>query len=459
MGFVIRGTNFQAWENFEVGVSGLTVLIGDSNEGKSSLSRALRGLVRNELGAHFVRHGTKKLEVSLAIDGKTIAASRTRSGSTKYLVNGEDKFESVGRDIPQPVQDLAMGEIEIGKESIDPVFARQGSAQFMLEESASALNAVLGAFSSTERLEAGKSEAKGRIGELNREAGLLAGQLRQAEEVRAKLVALDERAQAIASAIDDMTPEIARQENAAQVLAELIERRTRLDRLKGLINRLAVPDTGKTEHSLRTATSLSQLISARVRHTRLRGFVEKLATPDVGALLVQVEVIRLLGLVPPARRLLILNKAAFAKSEETVTTWTELVAQHKLAKTLSTALDQIAVRDNSTATTFAGRLEKIQGAVENNQAAAVQQYRRLTVLSALIQANEAKVSLTTKVGALVVAIDGEQERIGKVQAELDTARAEEYRRAHQVTCPGCGENFIPDSTGEHTHAHVSIVGK
>ncbi len=52
-----------------------------------------------------------------------------------------------------------MGELVLGKVRLDPVFSRQFGSQFLLEKGDTALNIILGAFSSTEKLEDGKRVA------------------------------------------------------------------------------------------------------------------------------------------------------------------------------------------------------------------------------------------------------------------------------------------------------------
>src|SRR5688572_7680246 len=58
-------TDFQSLGRVEVEVSGLTVLVGPSNRGKSALIRALEAVLFNKPGDAFVRHGKKKAVVEL----------------------------------------------------------------------------------------------------------------------------------------------------------------------------------------------------------------------------------------------------------------------------------------------------------------------------------------------------------------------------------------------------------
>ena len=81
----------------------------------------------------------------------------------------------------------------IGEFDIDPIFGRQNSPQFLIDPEAfkpSEVNAVLGAFGGTERLERGKKEANLRKSQGDSEAKALAAQIRGAEERKAALAVL-----------------------------------------------------------------------------------------------------------------------------------------------------------------------------------------------------------------------------------------------------------------------------
>lgn len=453
MAFTIRGKNFQAHEDFHLEASGLTVIIGDSNEGKSSIFRALRGLVRNELGAHYLKIGSKKMEVTLEIEGHTYSASRTRSGSTKYLIDGSDKFTSVGSNIPEPVASLGLGEIELGKEAIDPVFAPQGSGQFLIEEKAPALNAVLGAFSSTERLERGKREANSQASKLNSEASTLARQLQQVEERKARLAALSSRALDIRASLSSLEKEVSRQESLVSALEDLIRSATALDRLREAVSRVAVPSTTDAERQLRTLIAASQATAAAEQSARLRTVVSGLVVPDTSALPKALDtVIRLDVLIPEQQRLK-LNKAWFERVAAMAQTWSQIVSDYALFKAVRGAHDQVLALQGTSASKIAEVIGEKQQAVE----AALQRIDLLLGREKLLAQLAAAMESALALRGSLVEVDAHrttlQSRADFLEAEFTVQRELEYRIAHQVTCPGCGEQFIPDSEeGEHHHA-------
>jgi energy-coupling factor transporter ATP-binding protein EcfA2 len=244
------GNNFQAWHSFDLEITGLTVVTGVSNKGKSALFRALQGLLRNELSASYVRNGQKKpLALKLVYNNHEIVAERARDGSSKYLVDGK-AFAKLAGQIPEDLKTLGFGEVKIGEFAVDPIFSVQNEPQFLLDKktySPSMLNAILGAFGGTEKLEAGKKEANLRVTHKNGEAKTLSFEIAEAEQRRAALEALTVKSGRVASEVHHL-----------ESLARSLEHRTtwttlahyRLQRLSPLLQileLLKVPDTGKVE--------------------------------------------------------------------------------------------------------------------------------------------------------------------------------------------------------------------
>src|SRR5271165_2737581 len=94
-----KGTNFQSLAGFDLDISGLTVIVGPSNKGKSAVFRALRGLFRNELPAEYIRTATDGLELIATVGGKAIVARRSAKGSTQYEIDGKE-FKKLAKTVP-----------------------------------------------------------------------------------------------------------------------------------------------------------------------------------------------------------------------------------------------------------------------------------------------------------------------------------------------------------------------
>lgn len=89
--------NFQSISHGElVFHTGTTVIIGQSNSGKSATFRALKACLLNPSGSQrFIKKGTKNASVALEYNGNQIIWKRTPSESS-YTINGEN-FLKTGR--------------------------------------------------------------------------------------------------------------------------------------------------------------------------------------------------------------------------------------------------------------------------------------------------------------------------------------------------------------------------
>lgn len=136
----IRVQNFQSIADSEIEVSGLTVITGANNRGKSALHRAVYGAVTNSKGTSFVRYGTPHCTVTLTFgDGHTLVWQKG-DGVNSYTVDGK-VLNKVGAGVPpKEVQDLGIVPIEAAGRSIWPQFAHQFTGQvFLLDQPGSVL--------------------------------------------------------------------------------------------------------------------------------------------------------------------------------------------------------------------------------------------------------------------------------------------------------------------------------
>jgi len=266
----LSGKNFQPWADFDLEIDKLTVLVGPSNKGKSSLFRALRGILRNELDSDYIRDPKDEpMELTFQIGDTKIEASRNKRGKVKYVINGDDKnpFTSLDGTVPPPVQKLLFGEITVGDFTFDPIFAVQNEPQFLLDKRAykpADLNAILGAFGGTERLEAGKKEAGSRVSDKNAEAKTVAGEIRSAEERKAKLMVLSANGDSLLSTLHELELRVRLLEFKRTWVGEALTRRTRLEPLERLQNALVLPNTAPAEQLTQQVANLTQAAESRV---------------------------------------------------------------------------------------------------------------------------------------------------------------------------------------------------
>lgn len=113
--------------------SGLTVLIGPNNCGKSAIVTALQILCNNPKSTYVLRHGEKECKIIVETNsGDVIQWSRKKSGSPKYIINGE-LFDRLKGKVPEQLHSiLKMPQVQVEKETFDVHFGEQTAPLFLL---------------------------------------------------------------------------------------------------------------------------------------------------------------------------------------------------------------------------------------------------------------------------------------------------------------------------------------
>jgi exonuclease SbcC len=120
--------NFQSHKNstIEFG-SGVNVIVGSSDSGKSAILRALLWVITNQpAGDGFRRHGTKETRVSLSIDGTTIDRIKSDSKNLYRIDGREHKAFGKGQVPPEIAEFLNFHDINFSKQ-MDPAFMLSNS--------------------------------------------------------------------------------------------------------------------------------------------------------------------------------------------------------------------------------------------------------------------------------------------------------------------------------------------
>ena len=157
---IIQGFQSHVDSRFNLS-SGLTVLTGPTDSGKTAFIRAIRWVAFNEpAGDTFVNQAAGEASVSLTLgDGTVIAKTRKKGGRTVYRLN-ESVFEQA--DVPPEVTSaLGITRQTFGDFETALNFAFQLDAPFLISEPPSAGAKVLGKIAGTEIVDqAIKSVAK-----------------------------------------------------------------------------------------------------------------------------------------------------------------------------------------------------------------------------------------------------------------------------------------------------------
>ncbi len=107
----------------------VTVIVGSTDRGKSSIIRALRWVSLNAGPANIVRWGADKAVVSLKVGKSTV--TRRKGGSNTYVLDGK-KFKAFGTEVPPEIEGV------LGMSDIN--FQRQHSAAFWFSETSGTIS-------------------------------------------------------------------------------------------------------------------------------------------------------------------------------------------------------------------------------------------------------------------------------------------------------------------------------
>lgn len=131
--------NYQRLEKIDLElVNGINLIRGSSNNGKSSVIRAIRDFIFNKISKDKIRHGED--ELSIEID--TAKATRNSKGVVYEIDN--EKFEKVGRNIlPEIKSKFNIDEFQINGVNIKPNFWFQMDKPFLFDKTAGQKNDLL----------------------------------------------------------------------------------------------------------------------------------------------------------------------------------------------------------------------------------------------------------------------------------------------------------------------------
>lgn len=145
----LRLTNFQSWDSLDLALSGVVVLVGETNQGKSAILRALYAVLYNGLeGATFVRKGATLASVEVTTDDGHVVRLEKGVGVNRYILDGT-VFDKIGRGVPPEVQE-ALGVAPVSFDDttfLTLQFQGQMDAPFLLADQGVKATRLLGSVS------------------------------------------------------------------------------------------------------------------------------------------------------------------------------------------------------------------------------------------------------------------------------------------------------------------------
>ena len=112
---------------------GITVIVGSSNNGKSSIIRAIQGAINNQGGNKFINYDADSCEATIEDLGhKVVWKKSKKQGKSAYIIDGQELSKIGQKQIEDVANVLNMREIEINNEKVRINFWKQLDYPFMV---------------------------------------------------------------------------------------------------------------------------------------------------------------------------------------------------------------------------------------------------------------------------------------------------------------------------------------
>jgi len=163
----------------------VTVFIGESDQGKSAIVRALRWLFYNKpQGADFVRVGADFCRVSVEFDNGLVISRERRGKTNRFEIRRPGRephvLEGFGRDVPAEVEELTeVRTLKLEGATFELHVAHQLDPPFVLRETPAVRARAVGHLSGTQLFDAADKRAGRKLAVLSRRRQELEEQLEQ----------------------------------------------------------------------------------------------------------------------------------------------------------------------------------------------------------------------------------------------------------------------------------------
>jgi prepilin-type processing-associated H-X9-DG protein len=140
--------NIQALRDVSLDLGDITVIVGHSDAGKSTVVRGLQAMLENAFDQKkYMRFGCKTAEVAAICEGRRVGFHK---GQTNYyFADGHPRFHKVGREVPVPIRDiLGLQRIKFDKDlAYFLAIQTQHQAEFLIHDHGGIASKVIGKLS------------------------------------------------------------------------------------------------------------------------------------------------------------------------------------------------------------------------------------------------------------------------------------------------------------------------
>lgn len=157
---------------------GITAIVGSSNNGKSSIIRAIEAAINNKGGNSFVNYDADECSVSIETDGnKIIWTKHKKQGKSSYDING-DVLNKIGqKQIPEVGDTLNMREIEVGNERFRLNFWKQMSYPFLVDKTSYQLFDFISRSNEQEIILGLQNDSADRLKQISKDEDIVSGKI------------------------------------------------------------------------------------------------------------------------------------------------------------------------------------------------------------------------------------------------------------------------------------------
>lgn len=131
----VKIKDYQAIKTAELEfVEGVNVIVGSTNNGKSSIIRAIQGAINNQGGSGFINYNADETEVTINDnENKLVWTKSKKAGKSSYTINGEVLTKIGQKQLPEVADLLNMHEVEVGNERFQINFWKQMEKPFLVD--------------------------------------------------------------------------------------------------------------------------------------------------------------------------------------------------------------------------------------------------------------------------------------------------------------------------------------
>lgn len=151
--------DFQSINEAKINVEGVTIIVGETNSGKSACLRAIEAACLNRFKMGQVQQGKDYAVIKFRLekDGPVLSVARNYLGGSPRVQLGNHVYTKLGRSLPKEVVSyLNIGEVSINGERYSATFHPQFSKPMLMEYSQQKVMEILSASVEYDRLKNAK---------------------------------------------------------------------------------------------------------------------------------------------------------------------------------------------------------------------------------------------------------------------------------------------------------------